>query len=173
MSLRLLTLPARVGIGAVRLGDDARPARPRENFEAPEQPTGRSPTSEQQTGRSAPPEQPARRPAPPDPAAATEQPVPPRNSDAPAIDDPPELVAEFAEPGAEDGAGAQVEVDEPWTGYSAMGARAVVDRVVQLGPSELAVVELYERTHRNRATVLQAAERRLRAVTRPGGGSSG
>ena len=38
-------------------------------------------------------------------------------------------MAEFAEPGAEDGASAFVEVDEPWDGYHELSAEALVARI--------------------------------------------
>jgi hypothetical protein len=73
----------------------------------------------------------------------------------------PELVEEFAEPGAEDGAGAEVTVSEPWTGYRRMTAQDVVDRLSDATPAELAAVQLYERAHRGRETVLNAVKRQL------------
>ena len=76
------------------------------------------------------------------------------------IDDEPELVAEVAEPGAEDGAGAELEVDEPWEGYDKLAADDVIARIRQADVAELAVTELYERSHKQRRTVLAAAERR-------------
>ena len=99
------------------------------------------------------------------------EPMTPITSEAQAVktvDDEPELVAEFAEPGAEDGAGAQLDVEEPWEGYSEMNSGAVLARLGEATPAELAVVELYEQTHKKRQTVLSAAARRLRAVTPPG-----
>jgi hypothetical protein len=80
------------------------------------------------------------------------------------IDDRPELVAEFAEPGAEDGAGAEVEVDPPWDGYDELSADDVIERIEQLGPAELGVTELYERSRKSRRTVLAAAARRQRML---------
>ena len=71
---------------------------------------------------------------------------------------------EEAEPGAEDGAGAAVRVQPPWEGYERMAAREVIARLGDATPAELAAVELYERTHRSRQTVLEAAERRLKAA---------
>jgi hypothetical protein len=43
--------------------------------------------------------------------------------------------------------------DLPIDGYDDLAARQVVDRLASLAPSELAVVDAYERTHRNRSTV--------------------
>ena len=80
------------------------------------------------------------------------------------IDDEPELVEEWADPGAEDGAGAAVEVDEPWPGYADMNANTVIARLREASAAELALVELYEPAHKGRKTVLTAAERRLREI---------
>ena len=77
------------------------------------------------------------------------------------VSEEPELVEEFAEPGAEDGAGAEVTVSEPWTGYRRLTAQDVVDRLSDATPAELAAVLLYERAHRGRQTVVSAVERQL------------
>jgi hypothetical protein len=81
------------------------------------------------------------------------------------VSEQPELVEERAEPGAEDGAGAQVTVSEPWTGYRRMTAREVVDRLSDATPAELAAVQLYERAHRERETVLTAVKRQFQHAT--------
>jgi light-harvesting protein B-800-850 alpha chain len=83
------------------------------------------------------------------------------------VDDEPELVDALAEPGAEDGAGAAVEVDEPWKDYGGMNADAVIARLREASAAELALVELYERSHRRRQTVLSAAERRHKELSGP------
>lgn len=77
-----------------------------------------------------------------------------------------ELVAEIAEPGAEDGAGASVTVDEPWEGFALLGARDVVDQLARAGLAELAALQLYESTHKQRETVLSAVTRELRKQNR-------
>ena len=46
----------------------------------------------------------------------------------------PELVQETAEPGAEDGAGAQLTVIEPWNGYARLNAREVIARAHEASP---------------------------------------
>lgn len=74
----------------------------------------------------------------------------------------PELVEELAEPGAEEGAGAEVHVQPPWDEYEAMNAKQVISRLASASPAELAGVELYEGTHRRRQTILNAVERELR-----------
>ena len=48
----------------------------------------------------------------------------------------------FAEPGAEDGAGAAVHVEEPWKGYGRMTAAEVISRLVEASSEELAAVTL-------------------------------
>lgn len=73
----------------------------------------------------------------------------------------PELVEEIADPGAEEGAGAEVTVAEPWPGYGKMTAPDVIDRLAAAGSAELAAVALYEDHHRRRATVLAAVRRQL------------
>ena len=112
----------------------------------------------------------ADRPRQPPPAPIAEDPpapiaeVPP----APIVEEPvhvseePELVRESAEPGAEDGAGAELTVMEPWNGYARMNAREVIARAHQASPAELAAVRLYEARHRSRQTVLAAVDRQLK-----------
>ena len=97
--------------------------------------------------------------------AAPVTPLEPAEERAKSIDDQPELVEELAEPGAEDGAGAEIEVEEPWDGYHKLNADEVIARVADLGSAELAVLELYEGTHKQRRTVLGAAERRHKAIS--------
>ena len=69
------------------------------------------------------------------------------------------------EPGAEEGAGAQVHVKEPWRGYSQMTADEVIVHLADASPEELAAVALYEGVHRRRKTVLTQARRLLRSAT--------
>jgi hypothetical protein len=77
------------------------------------------------------------------------------------IDTGDELVEQVAEPGAEDGAGAQVRIAEPWAGYRALRAADVIDRLPAASPEELATIELYELSNRKRRTVIAAAQRQL------------
>jgi len=109
-------------------------------------------------------------PAPAEPAAAE-----PESPDTPAPEpvaaEPAVLVESFADAGAEDGAGATVEVHEPWEGYADMNAHEVIHRLSGASPEEAAVVELYERQHGTRKTVLAAAERRLRRPVLAGSAS--
>ena len=75
------------------------------------------------------------------------------------VSEEPELVEEFAEPGAELGAGAELHVQEPWSGYKEMNARQVIARLAEASRAELAAVQLYESRHRSRRTILTAVER--------------
>jgi hypothetical protein len=76
-----------------------------------------------------------------------------------------QFVEAFAEPGAEDGAGAEVHVKQPWNGYADMTAIEIIARLADATREQIAAVTLYERVHRRRRTVLAAAERQLRAAT--------
>ncbi|MGH2870719.1 MAG: hypothetical protein ACRDNK_24515 [Solirubrobacteraceae bacterium] len=76
-------------------------------------------------------------------------------------------MAENADPGAEDGAGAEVHVAEPWEGYRQLHAADVVDRITGADQAELAAIELYELSSRRRQTVLDAV---LRELERPRAG---
>jgi hypothetical protein len=78
------------------------------------------------------------------------------------VDEEVVLVAEVAEAGAEEGAGAEVHVDEPWEGYRAMSAADIRARLADAGPGEAAAVKLYEAAHKERSSVIEAADRRLR-----------
>ena len=77
------------------------------------------------------------------------------------MDEQPELVAETADPGAEDGAGAQLTIDEPWPGYGKLNADDIIARLPAASDAELAVMELFEATHKRRRTVLSALQRQL------------
>jgi hypothetical protein len=92
----------------------------------------------------------------------------PDGPESPASPDEPEhlqaeetLVAEAADPGAEEGAGAELHVEEPWHGYGALTAPEIVDRLAVQSEAALSVILLYERAHRARKSVLGAAEREL------------
>jgi hypothetical protein len=97
---------------------------------------------------------------------AEAEPVPsPLDDEEPAhVDDEPEHVAEFAEPGAEDGAHAELRVDPPWPAYGSMKVADIRERVAVADAAELAVVQLFESTHRNRKSILDAVERRSREL---------
>ena len=117
-------------------------------------------------------------PTPPEPAlepvptAVTAPEVAPAPEGQGPAEIPPEHVSEglhfveaFAEPGAEEGAGAAVHVREPWRDYAQMTADEVIGRLVDATPEELAAVTLYEGAHRRRKTVLAAARRQLQAAS--------
>lgn len=78
------------------------------------------------------------------------------------VDEEVVLVAEVAEEGAEEGAGAELHVDEPWDAYDEMNAPEIRDRLAAADPALAAAVSLYETTHKSRRTVLDAAERALK-----------
>jgi hypothetical protein len=78
------------------------------------------------------------------------------------VDEEPVLVAEAAEEGAEEGAGAELRVDPPWNGYDQMTAADIRDRLATATAAEAATAELYEASGKNRRSVLEAAERALR-----------
>ncbi len=77
------------------------------------------------------------------------------------VDEGAELVEEIAEAGAENGAGAQVRVAEPWDGYDLLRAADVIEGLGQATSEELAAIELYELSSRKRQTVIEAAQREL------------
>lgn len=142
-----------------------------ETSKAAESPQKPRPSRESRVnGHSAAPPAPAA-PAPPAPIIPpSEQPDTPLTHEQEVVktlEDEEELVAEFAEPGAEDGAGAQLDIEEPWEGYARMNAGTIVSRIDQADSAELALVELYEQTHKKRQTVITAAAKRLRALSPP------
>jgi hypothetical protein len=73
------------------------------------------------------------------------------------VSEEPVLVAESVESGAEDGAGAELRIDEPWEGYSSMTASEIRTRLRGADAATVAAVKLYEAGHKGRSTVLQAA----------------
>src|SRR5687767_3617950 len=93
--------------------------------------------------------------------AEVRQPEPPPADASVNIGEESELVAETAETGAEDGAGAEVAVDEPWPGYDEMTAADIEDRLVTEGPEAAAAVSLYEASRKGRASILEAASRNM------------
>jgi len=80
-----------------------------------------------------------------------------RRRDAPDLT----LVVDSADEGAENGAGPELRVDEPWPGYDAMRVPEIRDRLSGGDEALAAVVELYEQTHRGRRGVREAAEKVL------------
>ena len=59
--------------------------------------------------------------------------------------------------GPADDVGATITVEEPWDGYAQQPAAAIIARLRGADPATKAVVALYERGHKRRATVLRAA----------------
>src|SRR4051812_49030577 len=93
---------------------------------------------------------PAPTPAPPPPPMPPEEPAPPVTEPAPPhVSRDARVVAASADPGAEDGPGAAVRIQEPWDGYGRMTASDVIARLADASAEELAAVALYERAHRD------------------------
>src|SRR4051794_39551293 len=147
----LVTLPIRIGLRTAEfvlrrvgvLGPDEPEAVPsRRPTPEPQKVRPREAVTWDEPRASVPPAEPA---------------VPPPAEPEPAhIEVEAELVAQVADPGAEGSPGPQLSVDEPWEGYSKMKAADIVDRLAAATPPEVAVVQLYESTHRARKTVLAA-----------------
>jgi hypothetical protein len=139
---------------------EAPPApRPRRTPRAAPPPGARGPRRRRPPETAREPEPPSREPDGAEPPAA--DPVrltPPAPERA---DTEEELVAEVADPGAEDGAGAELHVEEPWPGYRRLSATEVVDRLAAQDDAALSVLVLYESANRARKSVLRAAEREL------------
>jgi hypothetical protein len=123
----------------------------------------RRPAGSNGEGAGAPPvpprSEPPPPPPPPQPAAPREEPA--RAPEPARLEPDEELVAETADPGAEDGAGAELHIEEPWPGYRSLSAPEVIDRLAAQDEAALSVVVLYESANRARKTVLRAAEREL------------
>ena len=100
------------------------------------------------------------------PPAATPRPAP-EPPEPSHVSAEPELVEAFSEPGAEDGAGAQVRVAEPWPGYRHLKARDVIARLPSATREEVATVELFELAGANRKSVVVAAQRALKKASPP------
>jgi hypothetical protein len=79
------------------------------------------------------------------------------------VSEEPVVVAETAERGAEEGAGAEVHVDEPWPGYRDMTAAQIRQRLRAASPAEAAAVSLYEAGGKGRSSVLEEAAKRTGA----------
>lgn len=103
-------------------------------------------------------------PVPPPAASGPAVPAVPPTPGAKQVDDEPVPVAEFAEPGAADGAGAQISVEPPWDGYDGLTAAQIKQRLRDAESEVAAAVSLYEGLGRKRRSVLDAADRRLRAL---------
>jgi hypothetical protein len=99
--------------------------------------------------------------------------IAPRTKEPIHVSEEPELVDALAEPGAEDGAGAEVHIQEPWDGYRRMNAREVTARLSGASAAELAAVQLFESSTQGRQTVLAAVARRMRVANGSGSQSQG
>jgi hypothetical protein len=102
----------------------------------------------------------ASRPAPAPAPPAAEPEAEPEHVDREAV-----VVAVSADPGADEGPGPQIHIDEPWTGYGELNVKQVNAELADASPAMLAIVRLYESVNRNRSTVLDAIDRRLAAVS--------
>jgi hypothetical protein len=129
--------------------------------EAPPAPEAR-PAPEAPPAPRAAPAPASARPEPPKPEPPEPMPLEPSH-----VSTEPELVRESAEPGAEDGAGAQIRIDEPWPGYRSLKARDIVSRLSSATREELAAVELFETAGANRSSVIGAARRALKKASPP------
>jgi hypothetical protein len=109
---------------------------------------------------------------PPAPGSTTPTPAPEPPAEEEHVDEGVVLVAEVAEEGAEDGAGPELEVEEPWENYDRMSAEKIGDRLAVASREAVAAVQLYEAVMKSRDSVLEAAETRLRDLTTPGPSST-
>jgi hypothetical protein len=157
--MRLLTLPVTIVRVPLEIGFEVlkRAAGLAYGVVAPAEPAEPAPRPEPAaSGNGRPREAPVAAPPPREPAHVSEEAEPAH------VSEEPELVTEVAEEGAEDGAGAEVHIDEPWPGYDGMNAADIEDRLVAEGAEAAAAVRLYEASRKGRASVLEAASRSLR-----------
>lgn len=134
-------------------------ARPRKPEPPPRPPEAESPPRPPEAESPRPPQGPPARPV------TTEVPGGPAH-----VSEEPTLVDEFAELGAEDGAGAELHVQEPWRGYREMNAKQVIERLAEASPAELAAVQLYESRHRSRQKILTEVGSQLQKASSHGQG---
>jgi hypothetical protein len=174
LSLRGATevLERLAGLAGVRSSPEAPPSAPTDTQPAgqpPGEPAG-EPADEAAPERA---DEPAREPADePDSQPADDEPLidrgEPVDYDSPTpvepehVDTGEVLVETVAEEGAQDGAGAQIRIAEPWDGYRELRAADVVARARTATPEELAAVELFELAGRKRQTVISAVQRELK-----------
>jgi hypothetical protein len=168
------------GLGVVRTATSPLrsepPAPPREP--AAGSPPARVSPSERPSARRRPArrqraDRPAAQPTPPvasSPAPPVASPTPPLENH---VDEEVALAAEAAEAGAEEGAHAELHVEEPWDGYDRMRVSEITNELAGATRAALAAVELYESTHKGRRSVLETAERRLRELSGPGAAGNG
>jgi hypothetical protein len=77
-------------------------------------------------------------------------------SDDAHVDTEPTLVESFGPSDDVGDVGGTITVEEPWDGYASQPASAIVTRLRGADAATKAVVALYERGHKNRATILRA-----------------
>src|SRR5262245_6286667 len=131
----LLTVPLRIGTAATGLATELIERAVVVGFHAAERLL--KPADTEDAAEWSPPPAPTRPPVAPDVPPAPE-PVP-RHVSA-----EPTFVESFADPGAEEGPGAAVHIEEPWTGYKQMTANDVIERLVAASSAEVAATSLYE-----------------------------
>jgi len=177
----LLTLPVRVGVRVTRLwfraveqtltvassatgrAIDLIGSRGSNGTVAEHRPDTAPPTPSRPSRTAAQPAARDHEPPSPPPGPSSSPPAEPVH-----VSEEPVLVQEYAEPGAEHGAGAEVHVDAPWDGYEQLNAKQVISRLAGASAAELAAVQLYESSHRRRQTILNAIERGLRSANGSG-----
>ena len=164
---RSLWLAAAIGEGVLEVAlTVVREARAALEEVVPEAPTREAPEAQPQPTfrrRPTPRSRPASRPPRPAPTHA----APPVSDKVKTLDDKPVPVAEFGEAGADEDAGADVHVDEPWEGYAGMTAAQVKARLGKANRELVAAVVLYEGFGKRRSSVIDTAERRLTRLNAP------
>lgn len=153
-------IDAATGRTSVR-GPESPPPAPARQAAPRRAPARRTPPREEPSQERRPDEPPAAAPPAPPEEAPPAPPAPEIGAEPPHVSEEAVLVEEFAEPGAEEGAGAELHIEEPWSGYKDMNARQVIARLALASSAEIAAVQLYESANRNRQTILTAAEREL------------
>jgi hypothetical protein len=113
------------------------------------------------------PERRFHRPQPYEPAAEERERAETIVMERPVLPEPPieveeELVEQVAERGAEEPPGPEIEIAEPWDGYARMTAAQIRERLQSVDTATAGVVEMYERAHKKRKQVIEAAERAQR-----------
>ena len=172
--LTLVLAPVRIGLKVAEIGlstsaevariamellnPDRGMSRDFSTYRAPERPDYVAANGAAAPVTDAPPSIPDAPPSPPDaPPSIPDELIPDH------VDEETVLVAESAEEGAEDGAGAELTIEAPWDGYDQMTAADIRDRLSAATAVEAAAVELYESAGKNRRTVIDAAARALRS----------
>jgi hypothetical protein len=162
----IVTAPARLSLRAIELG--ARTLRGLLPGDGDTEPAHGGPTVERpETPRAEPEPPPEPRQLYEEPSGVDEEPGG-LDEEPLHVDEGATVVAEYAEPGAEEGAGAEVKLAEPWEGYDSMKVKEILARLAEASTETLAAVDLYERSTRERASVIEEADRQLSRRTAPG-----